>query len=89
MTQIGKWGCTSKHFLIRSYDPLWELSTRSKKGRFNNQQTPTESVDMRHRITEMEGCLWSLGAFAVVTILVFSGRLQAVDAQSGFAGERL
>ena len=36
---------------------------------------------MRHRITEMEAGLWSLGVFAIVTILVFSGRLQAVDAQ--------
>src|SRR2546429_6708643 len=36
---------------------------------------------MRRRITEMEAGLWSLGVFAIITILVFSGRLQAVDAQ--------
>jgi len=30
----------------------------------------------------MEAGLWSLGVFAIITILVFSGRLQAVDAQS-------
>jgi len=37
---------------------------------------------VRHRVTEMEAGLWSLGVFAIVTVLVFSGRLQAVDAQS-------
>ena len=36
---------------------------------------------MRRRITEMEAGLWSLGVFAIITIIVFSGRLQAVDAQ--------
>jgi membrane-associated phospholipid phosphatase len=37
---------------------------------------------MRHGITEMEAGLWSLGLFAIVTLLVFSGRLQALDAEA-------
>jgi len=36
---------------------------------------------MRYRITEMEAGLLSLGLFAIVTLLVFSGRLQTADAQ--------
>src|SRR6266568_2809440 len=43
---------------------------------------------MRHRITEMEAGLWSLGVFAIITILVFSGRLQTVDAQSALLVNR-
>jgi membrane-associated phospholipid phosphatase len=37
---------------------------------------------MRHGITVMEAGLWSLGLFAIVTLLVFSGRLQALDAEA-------
>ena len=37
---------------------------------------------MRYRVTEMEAGLWSLGLFAIVTLLVFSGRLQTADAQA-------
>ncbi len=36
---------------------------------------------MRYRITEMEAGLWGLGLFAIVTLLVFSGRLQTADAE--------
>src|SRR2546427_12159729 len=36
---------------------------------------------MRYRITEMEAGLWGLGLFTIVTLLVFSGRLQTADAE--------
>ena len=36
---------------------------------------------MRYRISEMEAGLCSLGLFAIVTLLVFSGRLQTLDAE--------
>ncbi len=36
----------------------------------------------------MEAGLWSLGVFAIITILVFSGRLQTVDAQSALLVNR-
>jgi len=37
---------------------------------------------MRYRITEMVAGLCSLGLFAIVTLLVFSGRLQTADAEA-------